>query len=76
RDNSWTLRPLLDEEAYYYRGSACATPDGRPQCDALESATPLEEIWRRALPARESMPGLGYDTSRVEVTLYRVVRRP
>jgi len=64
----------IPETAYYYRSSLCSTVDGRQACDRLERGSRLELLEERELPARPSMRWLKYDTDRVRVALYRVVR--
>jgi hypothetical protein len=62
----------LGRDVFVYRASLCASERGRACCAELESGYVLEPFALAALPAIESMGGLGYDTDPVEVGLYRV----
>jgi hypothetical protein len=64
----------LPEASYYYRSSLCSTAEGRSACERLEHTGRLELVEERELPARPSMRWLKYDTDRVRVALYRVIR--
>jgi hypothetical protein len=65
--------PTLTPGAYYYRTSLCSMADAGPLCAAVESGYQLEPLQILRLPARPSLHYTPYQTSEVEVGLYRVL---
>jgi hypothetical protein len=66
------LLPQLYGGSFYYRSSLCATPEGRPACEALERGASLEVVEERELSAVASLPWLPLPGGPVRVGLYRV----
>jgi hypothetical protein len=66
------LLPQLYAGSFYYRSSLCATPEGRPACEALERGASLEAVEERELSAVASLPWLPLPGGPVRVGLYQV----
>jgi hypothetical protein len=71
-----TIEAALSPAAcvYYVHSSLCSTPDGRPECDAIERQLTLVPIARASFaPARE-FETFGHDSDWVEIWIARVER--
>jgi hypothetical protein len=59
---------------YYVHGSLCSTPDGRPECDALERRLVLVPTAQASFPAAREHETFGHDRDPVETWIARVER--
>jgi hypothetical protein len=59
---------------YYVHGSLCSTPDGRPECEAIERRLTLVPIASASFVVEREFQTFSHDSDSVETTIARVER--
>jgi hypothetical protein len=73
---SRTIEAALSPAAclYYVHTSLCSTPDGRPECEAIERRLTLVPIARASFAAAREFETFSHDSDTVEAMIARVER--
>lgn len=59
---------------YYVHSSLCSTPDGRPECEAIERRLTLVPVAAASFPVGSELETFSHDRDPVETTIARVER--